>query len=105
MIGFDKLDTSYSLSECLQESEDIFADPEDIPGASLLQLGILDGDLLEDNDNYPVVKGKGLLKSVLAVCEMAALYQNVPFRRDIISKVWKIILGEKVISLNFCSSL
>ena len=58
LIGVDKLDRSYSVSECLPESEDIFDDPEDIPGASLLQLGILDGDLLEDNDNYPVIKEK-----------------------------------------------
>ena len=40
-----------------------------------------------DDDRYPLIRGKGQHAETLAVCEMVCLSQNVPFRRDVISKV------------------
>ena len=54
---------------------------------SLHQLGILEGDSLTDLDRFPFIRGKGDLKATLAVCEMLALVQKVPFRRDAIQKI------------------
>ena len=63
------------------------SEPEDLPGASLKQLGILEDDLLEDDQRFPVIRAKGQLKEALAVCEMIALHQNAPFRRDVLEKI------------------
>ena len=57
------------------------------PSTSLRQLGILEADQLGDGDRYPVVRGRGQLAEAMAVCEMVALQQRVPFRRDAIAKV------------------
>ena len=54
---------------------------------SLHQLGILEGDSLTDLDRFPSIRGKGDLKATVAVCEMLALVQKVPFRRDAIQKI------------------
>lgn len=54
---------------------------------SLRQLGILEADQLGDDDRYPEVRGRGQLAEAMAVCEMVALQQRVPFRRDAIAKV------------------
>ena len=53
----------------------------------LEQLGILEGDKLEDDQRFPVVRGRGALHEALAVTEMLSLEQQVPFRRDAIQKV------------------
>ncbi len=53
----------------------------------LLQLGILEDDALEDDARFPVVRGRGPLREALAVCQMVALEQKVPFRQDAIQKV------------------
>ena len=58
-----------------------------LPAVSLQQLGILEDDLLVDEQRYPLVRGQGALKEALAVCEMVALQQQVPFRRDALRKV------------------
>ena len=60
---------------------------EDVPGSTLEQLGILEADILDDSQNYPIVYGKGLVKQSLAVCEMIALHQNTPFRKDILLRL------------------
>jgi HlyB family type I secretion system ABC transporter len=57
------------------------------PGQSLEQLGILEQDHLALEERFPEVRGKGQLDEALAVCEMAAIQQQLPFRRDAISKV------------------
>ena len=57
------------------------------PGASLTQLGILEHDKLDDDQKFPVIKGDGALKETLAVIQMTALYENVPFKRDVVEKV------------------
>ena len=51
------------------------------------QLGILEADHLKDNDRFPVVRGRGQLAEAMAVVEMVALEQQVPFRNDAIQKV------------------
>ena len=53
-----------------------------LPAVSLQQLGILEDDTLDDDQRFPLVRGQGTLDEALAVCEMAALQQQVPFRRD-----------------------
>jgi len=58
-----------------------------LPAVSLQQLGILEDDLLEDDQRFPLVRGQGALQEALAVCEMVALQQQVPFRRDALQKV------------------
>ena len=54
---------------------------------SLDELGIVEGDDFGYNDKYPLVLGKGVLNETLAVCEMVALQQGVPFRRDNVKKI------------------
>lgn len=59
----------------------------DNPPLDLQQLGILEDDHLHDEARHPTVRGKGPQREALAVCEMVALNQQVPFRRDAIQKV------------------
>ena len=58
-----------------------------LTAASLHQLGIVEEDTREKEDLYPFVRGMGIVNESLAVCEMLALYLNVPFRRDTLKKV------------------
>jgi HlyB family type I secretion system ABC transporter len=55
--------------------------------SNLAALGILEDEQLGDDDRFPIVRGRGQLAEALAVAEMVALHQRVPFRRDAISKV------------------
>ena len=59
---------------------------EEAPPTSLQELGILEDDHLVDDDRYPIVRGQGQLAEGLAICEMVALQQRVPFRRDAVQK-------------------
>ena len=76
----DKSASSESFSIAIQ-------DAEDVPGATLQQLGILEDDLLEDNERFPEVRGKGRISESLAVVEMISTFQKAPFRRDVLEKV------------------
>jgi len=70
------------------------------------KLGILEDDLLIDEERYPLVRGRGPLNEVLAVCEMVALQYEVPFRRDAVQKVLEVQLQrDNVISLELLSGL
>jgi ATP-binding cassette subfamily B protein len=51
------------------------------------QLGLLEADHLRDSQLYPIVRGRGQLGEAMAVLEMVALQQKVPFRRDAVQKV------------------
>jgi HlyB family type I secretion system ABC transporter len=76
------------------------------PGQSLEQLGILEGDQLKLEDRFPLVRGQGQLNEALAVCEMAALQQRVPFRRDAIAKVLEDqFRRDKALSLELLAGL
>ena len=70
------------------EEENIQAASEyENPPTDLQQLGILEDDHLHDEARYPTLKGRGPKREALAVCEMIALNQQVPFRKDSIQKV------------------
>ena len=77
-----------------------------LPAVSLNQLGILEDDTLEDDQRFPLVRGQGTLQEALAVCEMAALQQQVPFRRDAIQKVLEDqFRRDKTLSLELLAAL
>ena len=59
----------------------------EILSTNLEELGIVEDDFIVDHDRYPSIRGKGQLSEALAVAEMVALHQKVPFRRDAIAKV------------------
>ena len=86
-VGLPKLQGSQldDLSPGLAASAEPLEFP--LPAVSLQQLGILEDDTLDDDQRFPLVRGQGTLDEALAVCEMAALQQQVPFRRDAIKKV------------------
>ena len=72
----------------IKDSRFEISEPLDAPNSiSLHQLGILEGDSLTDLDRFPSIRGKGDLKAAIADCEMLALVQKVPFRRDSIQKI------------------
>ena len=78
----------------------------ELPGANLHDLGILEDDLLSDDQRYPFVQGKGRIKSSLAVIEMVCLQQSAPFRRDIIEKLLEEQFRRgKVLSIELLSKL
>ena len=76
------------------------------PGQSLEQLGILEDDHLVLDERFPQVRGRGQLEEALAVCEMVALQQQVPFRTDAISKVLEAqFRRDKTLSLELLAGL
>ena len=81
---------SQKPSEIIKSANDIENPPID-----LQQLGILEDEQLHDEERRPVVRGKGAQREALAVCEMVALNQQVPFRRDTILKFLKINSSDK----------
>jgi len=79
---------------------------QELPAASLQQLGILEDDQLADDDRYPIIRGKGALAEAMAACEMVALQQRVPFRRDAIQKVLEDqFRRDKTLSLELLAGL
>ena len=66
---------------------DIAEDLDKLNSLSLHQLGILEGDLIDDEERFPIVRGKGALQEAMAACEMMALVQQVPFRKDSVQKI------------------
>jgi len=70
------------------DTQDILAASEcNAEHVDLHKLGILEDDHLQDDQRFPVVRGRGALQEALAVVEMLSLEQQVPFRRDAIQKV------------------
>lgn len=89
MIGilpFQDLTENEPLSVVANQKDEIQVFKEST-SHSLQQLGILEEDLLSLDDKYPIVRGKSQVDQALAVSEMIALHQQVPFRRDVLSKV------------------
>ncbi len=90
----------------VSSSDDVVKPFLERPGQSLEQLGILEGDHLVLEERFPEVRGRGQLDEALAVCEMAALQQQVPFRRDAISKVLEAqFRRDKTLSLELLAGL
>ena len=86
-MGFDLNGLGDSFSDSLPIVSSTSQKLDSRPGASLTQLGILEHDKLDDDQKFPVIKGDGALKETLAVIQMTALYENVPFKRDVVEKV------------------
>ena len=42
---------------------------------------------MDDDQRYPFVSGRGEINSILSVCQMIALFNNVPFRKDALKRV------------------
>ncbi|MDA9739758.1 peptidase domain-containing ABC transporter [Synechococcus sp. AH-736-M20] len=77
-----------------------------LPAVSLKELGIVEGDYMQDSEKYPYVSGKGEINEVLAVCEMTALHLKVPFRYDGIKKaIESHFRRDKVLSLELVAAL
>ena len=71
-----------SVDEILELAKNQEPNPLDLE-----QVGIMEDDRLEDEERHPFVRGRGSKNEAIAVCEMIALYEQVPFRRDTIQKV------------------
>ena len=59
----------------------------EVQGSNLQSLGIVEHEHVIDSDRFPIIKGHGQLSEAIAVVQMVALAQNVPFRLDVIQKV------------------
>ena len=68
-------------------------------GQTLTRLGILEEDSLALDQQFPLIKGRGRFAEAMAVCEMAAIIQQVPFRKTRFRKFLKINLDEIKICL------
>ena len=86
-IGFPKTFKFADVRPVSNYDAALYDELEEVPGASLQQLGILENDNLEDDQRFPVIKGKGQLDEALAVTQMVALFSSTPFKKDILSKL------------------
>ena len=85
-IGLRKNESLPADEQVISSMPDML-DTSTIASTNLEALGILEDDALNDIDRFPCVRGRGSHSEALAVAEMVALHQQVPFRRDAISKV------------------
>ena len=81
-------------SNYIKHAQPKFLNEEIIEGGkeenlSLEQLGILESDKMRDDEKYPLIKGKGKLKEATAVCEMIARSYNLPFKKDMVKKIFE----------------
>ena len=81
-------------SNYIKHAQPKFLNEETIEGGkeenlSLEQLGILESDKMKDDEKYPFIKGKGKLKEATAVCEMIARSYNLPFKKDMVKKIFE----------------
>ena len=90
IVGFPPL-SDFNISDLdsknksfLEENSD---SDSDFASTSLEKLGILESESLSDNQSFPFVKGVDQIDRILAVCNMIALHQNVPFRKDILRRL------------------
>ncbi len=107
LIGVEQEGDSHSSNKVNVVASDDRVKPFfERPGQSLEQLGILEGDHLVLEERFPEVRGRGQLDEALAVCEMVALQQQVPFRRDAIAKVLEAqFRRDKALSLELLAGL
>ena len=89
LIGFPKnmFDPEFRSLNAPSNLLSLATNAVDSPGTSLQALGIVEDDLPDSDDNFPILMAKGQLKQTLAVCEMLALYEQTPFRKDVVSKL------------------
>ncbi len=81
----DENSESYEIPSNEIEADEATPEKEKIKVGQqdLEQLGIIEPDNLEDKDKYPLIRGFGPIEEGLAVLEMLARSQKVPFRRDL----------------------
>ena len=102
-VGLPRFDAVQDQAEQLPPGLADSAEPLEspLPAVSLQQLGILEDDNLEDDQRFPLVRGKGTLQEALAVCEMRfssrCLSAVMAFR-----KFWKTSFGETKLSVSSC---
>ena len=79
---------------------------EDTSSIAIPDLGILAADMPEDYDSFPEITVKGPRQPIDAICEMICVYDNVPYRKDIVVNILKSkVERNKNISLNTVGSL
>ena len=76
-----------SLSSAQNRAIDVSENLEKLNSLSLHQLGILEDDFIKEEERFPIIRGKGAIQEAIAVCEMMALIQQVPFRKDSVHKI------------------
>ena len=70
------------------DSQDKFSSSDWAAGnADLHALGILEEDQLTAKDNFPAITGNNEIGRILSIAEMISLTNNVPFRKDALSKI------------------
>ena len=52
----------------------------------LFELGILEADSLTDKDQYPILKGRGMVEEGIALVEMVARRLDLPMRKELCKK-------------------
>ena len=87
IVGMQKGPISQEVTGAQILSKEFSSAEESQNPIDLHQLGILEDDDLDDESRYPIIKGRGPLQEAMAVLEMVALQQEVPFRRDTIQKI------------------
>ena len=69
--------------------KEIAGDNSVTPNLTFEQLGILESEKMSDDEKYPFVKGKGKLKEAIAICEMVAMSYQLPFKKDMVKKIFE----------------
>ena len=106
LIGIPEINDSSDIASITNESNQVTSSLGVLPAVSLKELGIVEGDHMQDNEKFPYVSGKGEINEVLAVCEMTALHLKVPFRYDGIKKaIESHFRRDKVLSLELVAAL
>ena len=52
----------------------------------LFELGLLEADSLTDKDQYPILKGRGMVEEGIALVEMVARRLDLPMRKELCKK-------------------
>ena len=86
LVGISKIDNSDQIQSSV-DKQLVVDKLGPISNLSAMQLGIVEENNIQDEDKYPLVRGKGLLNEALAVCEMIALNQQVPYKRDNLKRI------------------
>ena len=84
LVGLPK---SNIITKKIKPLNELAKTKEDTVDISLEELGIVESEKLSDAQKYPFVKGKGKLKEALAVLEIIAISNSLPFKKDLVRKI------------------
>ena len=105
LIGLPRSE-ALPVSEQVHTSSSEVSDSTIVRSTNLQALGILEDDNLNENDRFPSLLGRGPLSETLAIAEMVAMHQRVPFRRDAIGKVLEDqFRRDKILSVEMLGSV